>query len=205
MNAAFHLEEPPVPVRHTERDLLDALHARYSYVRPYTDARRYAVAEHVPVAGPGMDGGWSLAVRVADFLAQDTYSEDVLPDGRRGGGYDTRGGRRPTGERRQILHGFEIKVSRSDWLTELRDPTKADAWRRYCDQWWLVAPRDVVRGDLPEGWGHLAPAGASLRIVTHAPLLTPEPMPVHTRAQFLRAVQKTAARLQITREDKPDD
>ena len=30
----------------TERDVLDMLHARYSFVRPYTDTRRYAVAEH---------------------------------------------------------------------------------------------------------------------------------------------------------------
>ncbi|MFI5426079.1 hypothetical protein [Aeromicrobium sp. UC242_57] len=27
-----------------------------------------------------------------------------------------------------IFHGHEVKVSRSDWLTELRDPTKAETF-----------------------------------------------------------------------------
>ena len=174
-----------------ERQMLDMLHARYSFVRPYTDTRRYAVAEHVSNIGGVVYAGHVIE-RIADFIAQDTYVEELGPDGRKtlSWGLD-----RARGERRQVLHGHEVKVSRSDWLAELRDPTKADAWRRYCDRWWLVAPRDVVRDDLPEGWGHLAPtASGTLRVVTHAPLLNPEPMPVHVRAQVMRAVAKTATR-----------
>jgi hypothetical protein len=34
------------------------------------------------------------------------------------------------------LHGFEIKVSRSDWLTEKAFPAKADAIGKYCHFWW---------------------------------------------------------------------
>lgn len=183
----------PTPTRYTERELLDRLHARYAFVRPGTDARRYAVAEHVPLLGQGM-AAWRVGAfeRIADFLAQDTYTETLMPDGSKGGYGGLLVGRR--GEERQQLHGHEVKVSRSDWLAELRDPTKADAWKRYCDRWWLVAPRDVVRDDLPDGWGHIAPTGTGLRVVVRAPLLDPEPMPTTTRAQLMRAVQKTATR-----------
>lgn len=180
----------------TEREMLNLLHARYSFVRPYTTARRYAVAEHVSNVGSTLGSG-SLE-RIADFLAQDTYREFLGWDGRPArtqhyrnadGSYsydDT------NGSYRQVLHGHEVKVSRSDWLTELRDPTKADAWKRYCDKWWLVAPKDVVRGDLPEGWGWMVPSGKGLRVVVQAPLLTPEPMPTNVRVQVMRAVQKTS-------------
>ena len=42
------------------------------------------------------------------------------------------------------VHGFEIKVSRSDWRRELVDPAKAEANFGACDRRWLVAPPGVV-------------------------------------------------------------
>ncbi len=77
------------------------------------------------------------------------------------------------------IHGIEIKVSRADLVVELKDPTKADAWMRYCDRWWLaVADPAMIQGlDLPEWWGVLAPpSGRSTRLMTvvkPAPLLKP--------------------------------
>jgi hypothetical protein len=48
----------------------------------------------------------------------------------------------------------EVKVSRSDWLQELADPAKAEAWWPYCNRFWLVAlPSVVADGELPAGWG----------------------------------------------------
>ena len=77
------------------------------------------------------------------------------------------------------LNGFEIKVSRSDWLKELNTAAKAEAFHPYCDRWWLVVgDRAIVRdGELPRGWGLLAPRGDALTIVTQAEL-NPEPKPV---------------------------
>lgn len=50
----------------------------------------------------------------------------------------------------------EIKVSRSDWLRELDDPAKAEAWWPYCNRFWVVAPSGIVQAaELPEGWGLL--------------------------------------------------
>jgi hypothetical protein len=54
------------------------------------------------------------------------------------------------------LNGFEIKVSRADWLRELKRPDKAEEIACYCDFWWVVAPVNVVTLDeLPIAWGLL--------------------------------------------------
>lgn len=57
------------------------------------------------------------------------------------------------------LIGHEIKVTRSDVLTEISDPTKADAWAKYCTKWYLVvSDATFVDGlDVPSAWGILAP------------------------------------------------
>ncbi len=47
----------------------------------------------------------------------------------------------------QII-GFEIKDSRSDWLKELQDPTKSEAWKQYCHAWYLVAQKGVLSPQL---------------------------------------------------------
>src|ERR1700751_5682787 len=53
------------------------------------------------------------------------------------------------------LHGFEIKCSRGDWLSEMRRPDKADKMFKYFDRWWLaVSDASVVNDyELPPTWG----------------------------------------------------
>lgn len=54
--------------------------------------------------------------------------------------------------------GVEIKATRGDWLGELDDQAKAQAWAAHCSQWWVAARPDVVwPGELPTGWGLLVP------------------------------------------------
>lgn len=57
---------------------------------------------------------------------------------------------------RLIFH--EIKVSRADWLRELKQPEKSAEVLALCDEAWLVVPdANIVKSDeLPEGWGLLA-------------------------------------------------
>ena len=70
------------------------------------------------------------------------------------------------------LHGFEIKVSRSDWLHELKQPDKSVPIQRFCDHWWIVTPADIVReGELPPTWGHLVLKGNGLNCAAKAPQL----------------------------------
>lgn len=88
------------------------------------------------------------------------------------------------------LHGFELKVSRGDWLRERKDPEKSEAFRKYLHRFWLVvSDRGIVKGDeLPEGWGLLVARkkGSGLVAVKEAPALTPEPMPPGLLAGILK-------------------
>lgn len=66
--------------------------------------------------------------------------------------------------------GYEIKVSRSDWLTELKDPTKSEAVSRYCDKFYLVSPDNVLGIDeLPPTWGWIRATERSLQVKSRAP------------------------------------
>lgn len=72
--------------------------------------------------------------------------------------------------------GFEIKVSRSDWLKELATPAKAEPLVRLCSRWWIVAPPEVVKvEELPATWGLLVIHPEQVRATKQAPLLSPEP------------------------------
>lgn len=79
----------------------------------------------------------------------------------------------------RTIVGHEIKVSRADVAAELADLTKADAWARYCDQWWLtVSDPKLVEGlDIPEHWGIMAPPSGrrtrSMTVIREAPKLKP--------------------------------
>ncbi len=59
----------------------------------------------------------------------------------------------------RILVGHEVKISRSDWLHELDQPTKADCWADACHAWYVVAPAPgiVPAEELPPGWGLMIP------------------------------------------------
>lgn len=87
------------------------------------------------------------------------------------------------------LCGFEFKVSRGDWLSELRNPGKAERIARYCDRWCVLASSGVVReAELPVGWGlwELLPSGTLRRSVQPA-TREPEPMPRAFVASLMRA------------------
>lgn len=161
------------PAKATERDMLDRLNARYGAFNG--NGFRYARAEHVRVIA-----GFN-ARRTCDYMALDLWPGGL--------------GKSRTGP---TLHGHEVKVSRSDWLTELRDPDKAEAFRRYCDFWWLVvSDRSIVKvGELPDGWGLIVASGDSARVAVRAARNgAVEPMPRDLQATFARAVTKTTLRL----------
>lgn len=72
--------------------------------------------------------------------------------------------------REQSLTGFEVKVSRSDWLSELRRPEKADAIAKYCDYFFLVTSTDTIAKleEIPEPWGWLSLRGSRLKVLKPA-------------------------------------
>ena len=185
---AFTLTAPeppatPAAVRETERTMLDRLRKRYG--RTYQNGgyvgRQYVVAEKVATT----PGGSHDAARIADALVLDTWKPayDELTEAEREARSWTEG---------VSLRGFEVKVSRSDWLTELADPTKAEAWAKYCHYFWLVvSERNIVRDDLPDGWGLLVPHARSLRVAVRPRRRDPLPLPHSAVVSIARAVQKT--------------
>lgn len=75
------------------------------------------------------------------------------------------------------IEGIEIKVNRSDWIKEIKDPTKAASIQRYCNRWWIATPPNVIDpGEVPANWGHLVLTRGVLRAQKKAPDLDPEPM-----------------------------
>lgn len=157
----------------TERGMLDLLLARYNTERQGTIADRWTRAEHVRSTQD-----FRLTVSIADFVAIDKYASS------------------------QAIHGHEVKVSRADWLTELRDLTKSERVKRYCNFWWLVvSDASIVKpGELPEGWGLMVKSGCVLRTKTKAPELTPDPLSLDFICGLTAAVQRTAMREPLRRD-----
>lgn len=158
----------------TERTMLDLLLARYNTERQGTIADRWVRAEHVRST---QRMGYE-SVSIADFLAIDKYSST------------------------QAIHGHEVKVSRADWLTELRDLSKSERIKRYCTFWWLVVPDTAIvkASELPEGWGLLVKAGGKLRAKVKAPKLMPEPLTLDFITGLAAAAQRTAYREPLRRD-----
>lgn len=163
-SSAELFELPPVPApSRTEAEMIALLVARYG--EHYGNGMRYVGASHVR-SHAGFD-----ARRTADFVAMDLWPSKGL-----------------------ALHGHEIKVSRSDWLAELKEPEKSGEFIPYMDFWWLViSDATFVRdGELPAGWGLMAPKGSGLLVVKPARKNPAQPMPRTMMAAFLRAAVKTA-------------
>jgi len=101
------------------------------------------------------------------------------------------------------LQGFEIKVSRSDWQSELKNPAKAESVARYCRHWWIVTPPGVVRdGELPDGWGLLEVQTQGIKTVKPAPALDPQPIEMTFLAAILRRADERDRQLSREAIDK---
>jgi hypothetical protein len=76
------------------------------------------------------------------------------------------------------LIGYEVKVSRSDWLRELKQPEKATPIKKFCDRWYLIVPdSEIVKdGELPMGWGLKVIDNESVKTVVEAEQLYPRPV-----------------------------
>lgn len=86
------------------------------------------------------------------------------------------------------MHGFEVKISRADWLNEISDEKKAVAVKQFCDKWWLVTSSDkiVKPGELPIGWGWMVVTGVDIKVMVDAPKLTPNPITRDFLASLMR-------------------
>jgi hypothetical protein len=84
--------------------------------------------------------------------------------------------------------GIEVKEHRSDWLRELKDPSKAHAIARYCNYWWLATSDGVAKvEEVPANWGLIVVGkNGKAKVIKPAPESTPEPWSVGFAASVLR-------------------
>lgn len=104
------------------------------------------------------------------------------------------------------LHGFEIKLARSDWLRELKRPEKSERFKRFCTRWYLLCTEGVAQAsELPPGWGMLVLRDGALHTAKRAPKLTPEPVTAGMWAGLVRRAfaQSAANSMQPCRLPKP--
>lgn len=95
---------------------------------------------------------------------------------------------------------FEVKVSRQDFLNELRQPEKHQWCKDAFHEFWFVAPKDVVQmGEIPAGAGWMCPHGTKLYVTKQAPRNENPVLDDTLLAAFLRSayheMQDTARRV----------
>lgn len=87
------------------------------------------------------------------------------------------------------LYGFEVKISRGDWLRELKNPAKADKIAVLCHRWWIVAaPGCVQASELPPNWGLIELRSGKLWDVVQATAIAPKALDWGFLAALLRRV-----------------
>jgi hypothetical protein len=64
------------------------------------------------------------------------------------------------------LEGFELKISRADWLREMKQVNKADPFVALCDRFWLVTADSTMAklDEIPACWGWMAATKTGLRV-----------------------------------------
>jgi hypothetical protein len=133
----------------------------------------FALPQHVMLRGvrnkTGMSGG---AERYADGLAVSVFPSRGI-----------------------WFAGIEVKVSRSDWLRELKDAAKSEAIQRFCAYWWIATPPGIVKvEELPQTWGLIEVGeGGKCKRVKAAPELQPEPPSVSFVASVMRSLDANQA------------
>jgi len=92
---------------------------------------------------------------------------------------------------------FEIKVSRADWLSEIRDPTKHLDALNFAGQLYVAAPPGVVQEhELPDGVGlyEVAAFTGKAKCVVRADRHSPEPVNWHVASRLVAGALRAAER-----------
>lgn len=73
------------------------------------------------------------------------------------------------------LIGAELKISRSDWIHELKNPAKAERFVKHTHNWYLITANDAAKiEEIPPTWGWMVAGDKGLKTMKAAPDLTPE-------------------------------
>ena len=89
------------------------------------------------------------------------------------------------------IRGFEIKISKSDLKRDLDNGSKSNEVAKYCDYWFLVTPKGLVKDELlPATWGVIEFDGQKLRQKVKPQRIEKVPM----SASFAAALMQTQSR-----------
>lgn len=90
------------------------------------------------------------------------------------------------------IKGIEIKVSLYDWKKELRDPSKAEQIARFCDSFYVAAPKGLIPlEEVPMAWGLMEITDDRKVIVTKKAKHTDaQPVDKNFLAAMVRGVQR---------------
>ena len=138
-------------------------------------------------------------VFIREFRDGTGFSANTSADALAFGLYHSRG---------QILIGFEQKISRADWLKELKNPDKAEHIAQFCDHWNVVVSELGIVEDieLPPNWGLLLTRGRRVKVLKQAPKLNPKPVHRGFMAALVkRAIDDATAPYQISKEEAKAD
>jgi len=91
------------------------------------------------------------------------------------------------------LTGYEFKSSRNDLLNDLRDLSKSEAIKQFCDYWILiVTDKELINGKIkvPDDWGiwcvyERDDGGACFRVLRKPKQLYPKPVDRYFLASLL--------------------
>lgn len=101
----------------------------------------------------------------------------------------------PSSQFRSIA--YEIKVSRSDFMREMKDPSKRAHAENHAGECFFVAPNGLVRVDeVPEGWGLLECTSGGLRQVKAATQRKIAPWPLSFMASIARRSAEPVTRVE---------
>lgn len=106
------------------------------------------------------------------------------------------------------IRGMEIKVSRGDFINEMKNPAKAEAIAKYCNSFYLVVPSGLVsEKEIPVSWGLITVSDKFVvRIQKQSEYnKTPEPLTKTFTASLLRSSQKVSERMIAARIRKETD
>lgn len=106
----------------------------------------------------------------------------------------------------RAIHGFEMKVSRTDWQKELSNLGKSESWLRFCHRWALIVPDESIikNGELPAAWGLGIPyqsranALPKIKWIVKPPELHPDPF----NMVFLTAIMYAARQIDVPAQTK---
>lgn len=112
---------------------------------------------------------------------------------------------KPKGHERVAV---EIKVSRSDLLSELKKPWKAEAFMEVSHRFYLATPPGLVKetDPIPEAWGLLEVSQSSCRKVREAPRRdAPLPLPERALVEAFRRAGRAETRIRGAAETVAND